>query len=205
MLNHSKRRVLRIRNACRRGRADGFSLIELLVVIAVIAILSVMTVPQISSVQRAMHLSQSAARIQDSLSLARQLASTRNLPVVVGLCRTEDISGEFRYNALTLQILNPDGTRTAVAKPVYLPEGFSISELPEWSSVMKLPTTDTTIKGESVTCREFRFQPSGRTTLGVSSNWFLTVYPHRVDAAPGVNFITLTIDPITARLVSYQP
>jgi len=188
-----------------RGRTEAFSLIELLVVIAIIVVLGVMTIPQISSTQRAMHISQAAARIQDRLDLARQLSSTRNLPVVISLCQTADSGGEEHYNALNLDFLNPDGTRTAAAKPVYLPVGMSVATMPAWSSVMQLPTTNTSVRGKSLVSKEFRLRPSGRTSLGASSNWFLTIYPHLLSTEPSKNFITLTIDPITARVVPYQP
>jgi hypothetical protein len=67
------------------------------------------------------------------------------------------------------------------------------------------PTTSTTIRGDTVTSKEFRFRPSGWTDLDVSSNWFLTIYPHLLSDEPETNFITLTIDPITTRVVAYQP
>jgi len=189
-----------------RAPLGGFSLLELLVVIAIIGILAALVTPSLSGMSRSYQLGRAAALIEDNLRYARQLAGTRNLPVVVNLCQSADeVSGTDKFNLIQLVLVQPDGSSHAATKPVRLPSGMSISEETAWSSLMSLPLTNTVVQGRTVDCRQIPFSPSGRTTLAASGNWFLTVYPHGVSSSPTNNFVTLVLDPVTARVVSHQP
>ena len=177
----------------------------MLVVIAIVSILMVLMVPPIAGLNRSYQLSRTAALIGDNLQFARQLAGTRNLPVVASFCKTADASGVMRFNLIQLDLLQPDGSRTPATKPVRFPAGMSIAEDANWSSLMSLPDSTNTIQGQQVVCKQITNRPSGRTSLTASSNWFLTVYPHDVSPSPTNNFITIVLDPVTARVGIHQP
>jgi len=170
------------------------------------SILMVLMVPPIAGLNRSYQLSRTAALIGDNLQFARQLAGTRNLPVIVSFCKTADASGGKRFNLIQLYLLQPDGSSNPATKPVRFPAGMSIAEDPTWSSLMSLPNSTNAIQGQQgIVCKQITNRPSGRTSLTASSNWFLTVYPHDVSPNPTNNFITIVLDPVTARVGFHQP
>jgi len=189
-----------------RPRKRAFSLLELLTVIAIIAILATLTIPSISGLQRSFNLSKSASLLRDNLQFARQQAISRNVAVTASFCKQKDDFDGTSFNTLLLTVLNPDNSRTLVSKPIRLPDGFGIAEDAAWSPIMNLSQTNISAGSlTNVPCRQFRFRPNGATDLPSSTNWFWTVFNYRASASPAENFITLQIDPRTARIISYQP
>lgn len=187
-----------------RGHS-GFSLPELLAVLLIVGILMAMAVPGIIHVQRAHQLSKAAVLLRDHLQLARQLAITRNKPVVVSLCETSDESGNAAFNTLLLSQFQPDGTLAPVSRPFRLPQGFGISTNTAWSSMMELDLTTIRLSSGEVSCRQFRFNPSGSTDLTASGDWTLTLHHTGTEPVPDSLFIILALDPATGRIFSYQP
>jgi len=182
-----------------------FSLIELLAVIAIISVLAALITPALSNINRSYQLSHAAALIEDNLRLARQLAMTRNLPVIVSFCETSDSLGVKAFNVIQLDFLQPDGSLVSASKLMRLPQGMSISTNSSWSSLMGIENSTSSIQGQPVVSKRVRFRPNGRCALSSSENWFLTVYPHDGSPTPSDNFVTISLDPVTARVGINRP
>jgi len=190
----------------RSGSApSGFSLIEVLTVLAIVALLTALAAPAISSIRDSMQLARAGTLVQDQLHLARQMAITRNEPVIVSLFETTDETGNA-INMLTLSRIRKDGSRDLLTRASRLPLGCGVLMETAWSSVMNLPTETRSLpSGIEAECRDIRFNPSGSTALAASAKWFLTIHLRRNKEKPGANFITLAIDPVTGRIFFYQP
>lgn len=190
-----------------RGSAViGFSLLELLIVIGIMGLLAAVAIPAISGTQGAMQLTKAASLVQDHLQLARQLAITRNKPVLLNLCFGEDEMGSSSLNTLVLTCYDKDGRPEIIERPIQFPLGLSVSENPTWSSIINTPVVRVILpSGKEVNGRAIRFEPSGSTSLAASGKWHLTVYSHQKTPSPEANFVTLSIDPVTGRVFAYQP
>ena len=84
----------RVATTCR-PKANGFTLVELLVVLSIIVILSLVALPAIQSLQKAGGFTQAVYDISDSFNLSRSYAIAENTYVYVGLVeldRTKDLS-----------------------------------------------------------------------------------------------------------------
>lgn len=82
---------------------SAFSLIELLTVLAIISVLAVATVPALKGTLDAFNVSGAADLAGSEISLARQMAISRNLPVEVRIYRETSASGPaWRIIALVI-------------------------------------------------------------------------------------------------------
>lgn len=184
---------------------SAFTLLEVLMVIGILILLAALTLPAVSGLQRSYQLGKSGGLLQGHLELARQLAITGNTPVIASLCMTRDESGNEGFNTLYLSRPGPGGELEAVARPLRLPPGFTISSDREWSSLMDLEERELGLPSGRVPCRQIRFGASGSTDLPPSRNWFITVYHGETNPERNSNFITLAIEPVTGRVFQYQP
>lgn len=176
-------------------------------VIAIISIVAAFTTMSIRGVQQSYQLAKTATQVKDSLHLARQMATTRNESIFVSFCKVKDEFGnEERINALQLSRLSTNGTMVPVSKLIRFPSGFSISEDPNWSSIVRLlPEVNIAIQSASVRGRQIGFRPSGFTSMASSNAWYLTLMNSQGSTASADNFVTLLIDPVTGRVSWNQP
>lgn len=188
------------------GRAEGFSLVELLMVMAVIVVVMSLTVPAVVGLQRSYQLTKAATQVKDNLQLARQLAMTRNESIVASFSKAKDDLGNQSYNVLTLSRMLSSGTLSPISKPIRLAGGIGISGDVRWSSIMDPSLSGTCVlQRTALPCQQIRFKASGATVLTSTSSWYLTLFYNPNSATPPANFVTLVIDPVTSRIVWNQP
>ena len=72
-----------MKSHCLPARTSAFSLIELVVVIAIIAIIATFTVPAATTILRGSAITQASQTLSDQISLARQMALSKNRAVEV--------------------------------------------------------------------------------------------------------------------------
>lgn len=219
-------------NLSRSQRSRAFSLIELIVVIAIIGIIAAFTVPAASTILRGSKLTQASQTVTDQISLARQLALTKNRAIEVRFYRfgdpempgedlTKSSTGQFR--AMQLFEVFESGVSAPLDKPQMLPVSVVISNSGLTSliaDVSQKPTKKpTTIDPElprgvqrNYEYVAFRFLQDGSTNLKPTVKWFLTLHniTDQVSAAasnpaPPPNFFTLQIDPVSGSTKSYRP
>jgi prepilin-type N-terminal cleavage/methylation domain-containing protein len=100
-------------------RADGFSLIELLIVFLVIAILAVVSVPMISKNLQLYRAESAVGMVSNRLSEARLTAIKRNRPVW--------LKADPANNSLNIESTDDSGNVITVSPPMFLPDDTSIA------------------------------------------------------------------------------
>ena len=115
------------RDACSTplNRA-AFTLLELLVVVAIIGILMGLIIPSIGSIMQGTNIEQGARAVFDQISLARQIASTRNCTTELRLIKLAGVSSSG-YSAMQIWVPGTNATMTPIAKVVNLPQSVVIS------------------------------------------------------------------------------
>lgn len=86
------------------ARRRAFTLVELLVVMAIIVIMASLIVPSLRGLLDGFNLTGSADNVISTLTLARQTAMARNLPVEVRIYQRDTGRGRSDYNTLALLI-----------------------------------------------------------------------------------------------------
>lgn len=212
------------------ARNRAFSLGELLAVMAICVLLAALAIPAFQNIGASSSLSAGGQSVVDVLTLARQIAVTRNRPVEVRLYKlpesNQPTGAPAHYRALQI-VLNNAGQLTPLGKPVYLSEPIVISDNVKTSSLLPDPAdpilpeltpslADFSLPGaeRNYRFRKFQFKPDGATDLPPAASstepaWFLSLYALRQPVKDGTglpaNFFTVQIDPLTGGTKVYRP
>ncbi len=113
-----------------RGRAVGFTLVEVLVVVSILTVLLLVAVPALSGVMQAMSLGQGGGKVVRVMEAARQRAVTGNVLTAVVLVTHSGHAEDGR--ALTVLECPPGGPWVQTGEWTFLPEGVVVDlEAPE--------------------------------------------------------------------------
>ena len=144
---------LSTRHGLARGRAHGFTLVELLVVAAAMAVLAALATPSMASIIDSTRLTSFSNDFLSTMYLARSEAIKRNRPVA--MCKSATghecaPNGGWEQGWIVFHDSNNNGTADAGEAIVHytqaLPEGFRLS-------------------GNMHVARYISFTPAGRTRL----------------------------------------
>lgn len=216
------------RSVSSRRCGGAFSLIELLSVMSVLCLLAVATVPALRGTLDGINVSGAASIMEGDMSLARQTAMSRNLPVEVRLYRHDDGGGEaWRVIALVIPATSSgQASDEWLTRGKLLPGNIVMADTASFSTILanagpvappqtpvapwsaqESSTAPPLLKGKSYV--GFLFQPDGSTDLPPDSPWCLTLKNKNSqpgsDGMPANHFVSLVIDSATGRTLSYQP
>jgi len=211
----SRRKILSASIAVQRA----FSLLELLCVIAIIAVLAVATIPSVRGIMDGVNVSGAAAVVEAEISLARQTAMSRNLPVEVRFYKHDDGTGEAWRQVGVLISASSSGLSSDlwITPAKTLPGNIIMEDSGEFSTILSKATappwtgTESTSAPPSVRGKNyvgFRFHPDGTSNLPSNEAWCLTFknpFTKSQGEAPAANYVALVLDSLTGRTVSYQP
>lgn len=208
-------------------RLRAFSLIELLSVLAIITILAAATVPALKGTLDGFNISGAADMAGAELSLARQTAISRNLPVEVRIYLHDDGTGPaYRVMALVIPAsANAAAVDEWVTPGKTLPGNVLIEDKADYSTVISNKNTWVDIttdapweKTESADAPmllrnkkyvAFRYNPDGSTNLPTGEPWCITLKNLRwkpsQGTGPAANYVSIVIDSLTGRSLTYQP
>jgi uncharacterized protein (TIGR02596 family) len=210
----------------KRAEPLAFTLIEMMVVIAIIAIIAAFVTPVAGSLLKASQLTQAGQLVVGQLSLARQTALSRNLPVEVRMYRFVDpeIPGENKgkYRAFQLFEVQANGAILPLGQMSQLPQTVIIDSSGALSSILnqtQRPASKPAASAPKVPGVEyayeyvaFRFRPDGSTDLlepaEPAKQWFLTLHgSNEGDARPTAppNFQTILINPFNGNIRTFRP
>lgn len=219
----------------RRRLIAAFSLVEVLVVVLVLALIVSAAVPMVFATISSTRLTSAGQSVAGHLSLARQLAQSRNESVEVRLYEYEDADspGAARaFRAMSImRVVSPDTVVAATAnnelmEPLtdtfYLPSGVIFGDSTSMSPILKkiAPSADreqVIRRGQGAKYVAFRFTADGGTNLETAmtlngyqpSQTYLTLVEEKVNGAQATdipkNFYTVQIDPATGKTSTYRP
>jgi len=212
--------------SCARSAPAGFTLVELLAVLAILAILLALAIPPSVALLTASGVSNAGDQMLSSLSLARQIATSRNRAVEVRLYRYHDPAragqpAEGRFQAIQLFLIEPtpSGTSTnAASRKQSLPANAYIASDPALSSLLD-PARFTPVPGSELgqtvppvgtnySAVRFRFRPDGSTTLPSDTPMYLTMVPATTPdtaSAPPANFATIVLQASSGKASLHRP
>lgn len=196
--------------ATQQKDAQGFTLVEMLVVLVIVAAMLALTMPAWFSLSSSMSLSQAGGSLADVLANARQSAIANNTPVEVRFFDEETIEDDLVVKKVGLLQQLPDGSYEGL--PFFqLPAGIGISRDPKYTSFFSSDdNAEFLIRGEEDkdSYVGFRFRPDGETELP-NGKWFLTVIPEQIATLETDevlrNFVTIQIDPVMGRVRVFRP
>ncbi len=211
----------------------GFTLIELLLVMAIITMIASLTVPAMRGILDGLNIAGAGDTVGAELALARQSAVSRNLPVEVRFYK-DGTGNPGEYRSMSL-VIPPSSTsagnrvdRLTSLKSLPTGVGFDLTE-PKFSTILSGATaadptnpdqlgpisdTEPTDAPKQVAGKEyvaFTFRPDGTTNLDATTgnSWCLTV--RKINDAtgnsdrPANNFISIVVDPLSGKTLSFQP
>ena len=205
-------------------RSRAFTLIELLAVIAVIGLITATTVPMLFSTMKANRLSAAGEELVNRISLAQQMAVSRNHEIELRFYHypdPEDPASKDHYRATLIAQPAPDpdapgSVETIVLSDMsYLRNGIVIANDETLSPILKeatrndYPDADNRIRGGTAHYKTIRFFPDGSCdVILVTNQAYLTVVEERDFAAAGgipKNFFAVQVDHYTSRAITYRP
>jgi len=206
------------------------SFVELLAVLAIFVIVAAIAMPALQGLSGSTNLRGSAASIVAQLDLARQTASARDRAVAVRLyqdtTKSPDNNGNSPYRLIALVIpasANGSSTDDFIAIPQGLPGDVIIDSSTAFSTVLNTglgaaglqPIGATEVASAPASVRklpyvQFTFLANGMVNLDSSQQWCLTLINgtkalKNPTSGPAANYVTLTINPQTSHVSTYQP
>ncbi len=193
-----------------------FTLVELLVVVAIVLILAALAVPAFNSIGQSQALTAGLNTVVDNLKSARQMALAQNRVVNVRFYKIPgEAGGDPAYRALKVFKLDESGVQPdAVSKLQRFSGNVVISDDVQFTTIPDAIDTNGAIATEdlpgapAVPYKSVSFTPSGATTLGPNSLWFLSLKSENaapVSGKPAINFATVQIDPINGAVKVFRP
>lgn len=222
-MNHS---TFSVRFAARRS---GFTLIEMMVVVAMIALITAAVAPTVFNTLISTRLTSAGETLAGQLSLAQQIATSRNMTVEVRFYQyvdPESPGSKPAYRAVALMQASVEGTgsqmNAQLTDTYYLPSGIAIGE----SSAMSPLLASNSIRSESddekivrrakdARYKAFKVKADGTTNLEqlMGGNYhpnmcYFTLGDDRVlqdSSDVPKNFYAVQVDPSTGRTSTYRP
>ncbi len=214
-----------LKSAVSCPRVTGFSLIELLSVLAIVSILAVTTMPAIRGTLDGVTISGAANVVESELAFARQVAMSRNLPVEVRFYKHDDGNG-MAWRAVASVIPASVTGATAdewLSRGKVLPGNVVADDAQEFSTLISRAGTASVTNEGPWTATEssaapgilrgksyvgFRFRPDGSINLPNGQPWCVTLRSftsRQAASAPADNYVSIVLDSLTGRTMSYQP
>lgn len=207
-----------------------FTLIEMMVVVAMIALIVAAVAPMVFGTLIATRLTSAGETLAGQLSLAHQLAMSRNTTVEVRFYQYDDpeIPGsKALYRAVAIMRASKIGANSSVLNEqltdtYYLPSGIAIGDTTAMSPLL----TNNKIRFESdsekiikrsknARYKSFQINPDGTTNLELLMDGkyqpqlsYVTLAEDRVienETSVPKNFYAVQIDPATGRTTTYRP
>jgi uncharacterized protein (TIGR02596 family) len=204
----------------------GFSLLELLSVMAMVSMIAAMTLPALRGMLDGYSISGAADLASADLSLARQAAISRNLPVEVRIYSFDEGFGEaWRVIGVVIPSAASGQVRDEWITPGrVLPGGIIMEDSGDFSTIISraesTPGAGVWTGTESASAPRlvrgrpyvaFQFRPDGSTSLPSNQPWCLTLKSanSRADSEspnrPSANFGSIVLDAKTGRTMFFQP
>jgi uncharacterized protein (TIGR02596 family) len=215
-----------------RAAGRAFTLIEVLVVVAMIALIVAAMAPMVFSSLVSTRLTSAGETLGGQLSLARQLAVSRNESVEVRFYEYEDPESpgaKPAYRAIAIMSLRDrpgaaaNGLREQLTDTYFLPSGIVLGSSQSLSPMLasgSIPSTQDLEKvikrANNARYKAFQINPDSSTNLTVLMGGtyrpditYFTVAEERVltddNGEIPKNFFVVQIDPDTARTSTYRP
>jgi uncharacterized protein (TIGR02596 family) len=205
-------------------RSRAFTLIELLAVIAVIGLITATTVPMLFSTMKANRLSAAGEELVNRISLAQQMAVSRNHEIELRFYHyvdPEDPASKDHYRSTLIAQPAPDPNAPGSVETIvlsdmsYLRNGIVIANDETLSPILTeasrndYPDADGRIRGATASYKTIRFFPDGSCdVILVTNKAYLTVVEERDFAVVGgipKNFFAVQVDHYTSRATTYRP
>lgn len=189
---------------------SAFSLVELLAVTAVIVLLLGMGGLGLNQILQSSRMDQAGRMLVDEINFARQLATSRNRDVELRFIERSR-NGVPSFHGLQSGWYDSAGTFVPATRLTRLPDGILFSERPELSSMIGLlPATNS--PAPNLRHVAIAIGPAGfleaQPGIGLNQPWFVTILRDR-DSGKAIgsidDFVTIQIDPWTARPSIYRP
>jgi uncharacterized protein (TIGR02596 family) len=213
-------------------KAGGFTLIELLVVLAIMIVLIGFATPSFVSLISSSKLTQAGVQVHDQLAQARQEAVTKNREVQAVFMQLRDPSGSVEWRAMQLWIIQESptgpepeplgkiayfGPPNIISADTDLSPMLSVEPYAPGADPVNAPSVDDKLNklleqivaqnGFSLeTWSRLRIKANGSVDSSVTTtNSFVTMHSSHDQADPPRNYVTIQINPITAKVTTFRP
>lgn len=207
----------------------GFTLIEMMVVVAMIALIVAAVAPMVFSTLISTRLASAGETLAGQISLAHQIAVSRNMTVEVRFYQYEDPEApgsKPAVRALAIVQASETGSRSQIGQQLtdtyYLPSGIAIGQTLAMSPLVATSAVRSEADREKIIKRSpnarykaFQIRGDGSTNIEQimgdryrPNQSYVTLAEDRAisdDQSVPKNFYAVQIDPVTGRTTSYRP
>lgn len=207
-----------------RRLVRGFTLVELLAVIIIIGLIAGLAAPMLFGTMKANRLTGAGEELVNRISLAQQMAVSRNHEIEVRFYRfTDPETPESGDNYRASVIASPDtttsagGVSTIISEVAYFKNGVVVPNNSTFAPLFTQPgqadspDDENVISNAEAVYRAIRFRPDGTSSIvGIPTNQAYLTLVDELDLQAGdsqvpKNFFAIQIDPYTGRCVSHRP